>query len=347
MNKSLLCLLVAVSLGACSSDGGTAADPTAPGADPITGSAAGSTGDGRDAAVASNDVPAEASVDRGTAASGDLIDEGNYDALVREALAIYTGRAYGAGVLALPPHPGLRELPTDGPYGSTSREDVCDNGGTARLHVEWGGARVVTYDRHGAFDGCQVGALVLDGEIGLSETDNVRLASSGLAIDDGTTTRRFSGGVAYGDGNNYGGSNERWWTASEVAWSWDDGRGGASLENASTFFTIVAPRAYSLRGGFTLTSEATGNRPLVATIPVPFDLDRTVDGDDPSFAPDDWDFPVGTLKLRAADGSSVTLDADNGDASSVRVTLDGSAGSSAFDRPWSDWNGPLRAGPSP
>ena len=381
MHKTLLCLLVAASLGACSSsDDGAPADPAAPGADPITGAASGPVGGGpTEAASASGtpgvsdgtspaqdgvppardgapSVPGAAASDEDATASApavasapgasDLIDEASYDALVREAFAIYTGRAYGAGVLALPPYPGLRGLPTATPEGETAVEEACENGGTARLAMAWSGARVIVYERRAAFDGCQSGAITLDGEIELLDNDNASVVSSGLTVDDGTTARTFSGGAAYGDGNNYGGSNRRWWTASELGWSWNDGTGEVRLENASTAFETTVPVTYSLRGDFTLTSAATGDRPLVATIPVPFELSRQISFE-PDFVPDEWDFPVGTLRLEAADGSAVTVDADNGDDSSVRVTLDGSAGRSSFDRPWSDWNAALRAGPSP
>ena len=357
MHKTVLAALVAASLAAaCSSDGTDPADPTAPGADPITGLPAADAPDpaadagpsAAPAADASRDPvagadPAGAVADAPDAATdGNAITAANYEAIVGTAFGIYTGAKYGATVLAFPGTGELLSMPeeVDAAEGSRSREDVCVNGGTARYAVEWRGSRVVSFDRRGAWDGCQIGSLVIDGELEHRSTDTVAIASSGVAARWDITDVAFSGGVGYGAGNNYGGAYGHWWTASELDFEIETEGLAYRIEGATTEFSLD-PAARTLRGGFAFSDAASAGRSIAASTPVPLT--------GPTFAPEGGvpTFEAGVLRLDGGDGSSVTIDAANGDAASARVTLVTAGGTDTFDKPWADWDRPLQFLPGP
>ena len=196
LNKTLLALLVAASraasraaslvasLSACSSGDGTpddivAADPTAAGNDPITGLPA------DDGAITEpstfTSTGGEAPV-RDTGFGPARLSQANHEAAVSKVFGVYSGRAYGTELFALPRYPMLepRRIVGSADQGSTSQQDTCSNGGTANLSMDWSGSRVTTFERRAAFDDCQFGELLLDGEIEKGTTDNYRIVSSGL-----------------------------------------------------------------------------------------------------------------------------------------------------------------------
>jgi len=365
MNKTLLALLVAASLVACSSDNDTSADalgtdPTASGNDPITGMPADdSPVAGTTDTAATTDTTATTD---DTAGPDDPDDEApirepsfgpaqlspaNYEAVVSEVFGIYTGRAYGAGILALPGYPGLDDQPfAGGGYeGSTSQQDVCSNGGTAALAMTWSGDRVSTIDRRGAFDNCQYDALLIDGEIQKITVDNVSIASSGLSVTDDSesTLTRFSGGAGYGDGNNYGGSNRTWWNTSELDYTVSSqGSIDFGVTGANTRYETNPPVQHDLQGSFTLQYGGTGGGKVRVETPVAFSHEGVADFDDPAYDFGAWNFQTGVLTLNAGDGSSVRVEADNGDPDSARVTLAYAGRSETFDKPWSDWDDNLK-----
>lgn len=349
-HKTILSLLVTAALGgnlaACSPGSDSPADPSAAGADPITG-----------LPMSDPSMPAaDGAVEPGTASpvtpdampqpGASQLSASTYETVVDDVFAVFTGAAYGSDVLALPPYSGLRELSIErSSYeGSTTRSDVCDNGGTAELALDASGARVVVTDRRGVFDNCQSGSLLIDGEIELLNTDNVNVTSSGLSIEGDSMTRSFSGGVAYGDGNNYGGGSARWWTASELNWSVDSGeRIDFAVTNANTAYQIDGGFGQTMSGSFTLTSD---DRSIAVTTTKAFASNRP-DFNDPNYSPNAWHYTSGTLRIVAGDGSSILIEADNGDDASARVTLAHDGQRESFEKPWSDWDSVLRAGPSP
>ncbi|WP_430881635.1 hypothetical protein [Granulosicoccus sp. 3-233] len=333
--------VLAGNLVACQSDNESFADPTAPGADPITGLP---LEEASPAVVQLDDgssVPAAAS-------SGEvaMLSPSNYDSVVDEVFAVFTGAAYGSEVLALPPYPGFRALEIGGDYNdsSTSISEVCDNGGSANISLSWSGSRVILNDRQAFFDNCQYDTLVLDGEFQTLEYDNISVVSSGLTITGEGSTKSFSGGVGYGDGNNYGGSSERWWGASELNWSVSsEDQIEFAISNANTSYRIDGGFAHNMSGGFTLTTEDY----IVQVQTVEALQSDRLDYDDLNYSPRNWFYSSGILRITASDGSSVLIEADNGDATSARVTLAYDGQLESFDKPWSDWDSVLRAGPSP
>ncbi len=333
--------VLAGNLVACQSNNGSSADPTAPGADPITG------------LPLEEASPAVVQLEDGTrlpaaASSGGvaMLSPSNYDSVVDDVFAVFTGAAYGSDVLALPPYPGFRALEIGGDYNdsSTSSDEVCDNGGSARISLSWSGSRVILNDRQAVFDDCQYDTLVLDGEFQTLEYDNISIASSGLTILGEGSTKSFSGGVGYGDGNNYGGSSERWWGASDLNWSVSsDDQTEFAISNANTSYRIDGGYAQSMSGGFTLTTD---NYTVQVQAEEAFQSAQ-LDYNDPNFSPRNWFYSSGVMRITASDGSSILIETDNGDATSARVTLAHGGQLESFDKPWSDWDSVLRAGPSP
>jgi len=333
--------VLAGNLVACQSNNGSTSDPSAPGADPISGLPLDDS--------STSDVQLENSTSAPAAASSNeasMLSPSNYDSVVEEVFAVFTGAAYGSDVLALPPYPGFRALEIGGDYNdsSTSSSDVCDNGGSARISLSWSGSRVILNDRQAVFDDCQYESLVLDGEFQVLEFDNVSVASSGLTIEGDYQTKIFSGGVGYGDGNNYGGGSERWWSASELNWSISSGDEiEFAISNGNASYRIDGGYAQSMSGGFTLTTQ---DYTVQVQTEQPFQSNQR-DYNDPDYRPNNWFFSSGILRISATDGSSILIETDNGEAISARVTLVYDGQLESFDKLWSDWDSVLRVGPSP
>lgn len=328
-------------LVACESTTVPASDPTAPGADPITGLPLDDASTSDEQLDDITNVP-----DSATANGVAMLSLSNYDSVVEDVFAVFTGAAYGSEVLALPPYPGFRALAIGGDYNdsSTSSSEVCDNGGSANISLSWSGSRVILHDRQAVFDDCQYGSLVLDGEFQALEFDNISVASSGLTIEGDGKTRTFSGGVGYGDGNNYGGSSERWWSASDLNWSVSSGDEiELAISNGNASYWIDSGYARNLSGGFTLTTR---DYTVQVQTEEALQSDRP-DYSDPNYSPNNWHYSSGILRITASDGSSILIETDNGDEESARVTLSHAGQLESFDKLWSDWDSVLQAGPSP
>jgi len=57
---------------------------------------------------------------------------------------------------------------------------------------------------------------------------------------------------------------------------------------------------------------------------------------------DDWNYRKGVLQLNANDGSTLILDANTGDDSTVKIQLINSNGVEEIYQPWSLWQHVLR-----
>ena len=98
-----------------------------------------------------------------------------------------------------------------------------------------------------------------------------------------------------------------------------------------------------LSGTVALASERTGGATLRTE--AAFSYPTGIDSDTGLVieVPEDWTFTKGSLRVTATDGSTVLLEADNGDESTARLTLIDSTGEeTTFDEPWSVWQDSLR-----
>jgi len=57
---------------------------------------------------------------------------------------------------------------------------------------------------------------------------------------------------------------------------------------------------------------------------------------------DNWTFTTGQLQIIAEDGSTVLLDADNGNPLTTSITVTSDKGVEIFEQPWSIWVEVLR-----
>jgi len=110
-----------------------------------------------------------------------------------------------------------------------------------------------------------------------------------------------------------------------------------------------------LRGGFIANLDHFDGQSIVASTPVEFSYKLNFRGDgqeieglppieDPVTAVfrNNWVFTTGQLQLLGEDGSTLLLDANNGDRHTVTVAITNDQGTETFTQPWSLWQDDLR-----
>ena len=275
--------------------------------------------------------------------SGDgleVIRADNVVMLIAEVFDAYRGEPWGDIVFALP---GFSRTPDLTP--NEEQTLTCDNGGTVTIRGSTTG-----YGGYGyVFDNCQDGVMLFDGQV-----DNYgdrygiqNVEGTGFTVTTPTETIRYTGDVSeLPIAENLSMSLD-----APVNFEMSSADGTLySLAGAVTDFqygpTPSAPwPTISLSGSFALSSGRTGGATLRAETPEALgrptgydpETDQVLD------VPEEWTFTEGSLRVTAPDGSTVLLEADNGDDTSARLTLIDITGErTSFDEPWSVWQENLR-----
>jgi hypothetical protein len=254
---------------------------------------------------------------------------------------IYTGREYGADMLALPGY-DTTALDAQGlpPEGEERIESVtCENGGTLAYTLSQRGTRQITTRRAFDFDDCQDGARVFNGEIVESTFGNIILNSPGLEVTEQQGDTGFYGVINYKYNSNRDGGPRRNYWLSDVRYTVDDGTERVTLGDASIRFNFVIAFDRELEGGYTIASPRTAGRTLeVRTLEA---LLFRQDDDEAYIAdgsrPESTRFRTGTLQVVDANGDSLTLFADNGDPLSADIEIVNASGTERIVLPWSVW----------
>lgn len=268
----------------------------------------------------------------------DVIRIDNVSTLVAAVFDAYRGVPWSDSAYALP---GFSDTPELTP--NETRTIICENGGTATLRGSTTGYGGYEYQ----FDNCQDGATLFDGQVDnyADRYSILNIRGPGITVAGATDTIRFAGHVRKIQGGDHLWIEEPV-NVQNIA---TDGTFYAFTGATTEFRYGVPPRSpwevISLSGSFALTSDRTEG--ATVRVETPETLGRPT-GYDPQSdqvtdVPEDWAFTYGSLRVTAPDGSGVLLDADNGDETSVRLTLTDSAGATAtFDQPWYIWQENLR-----
>ena len=285
--------------------------------------------------------------DDGTPDPGN-IDEGlemiradNVVMLVAAVFDTYRGEPWGDIVFALP---GFSRTPDLTP--NEEQTLTCDNGGTATIRgINTGYGGGLGY----VFDNCQDSETLFDGQI-----DNYgdrygiqNVEGTDFTVTTPAETIRYSGDVSeLPSAKNISMSQDE-----PVNFEWSTAEGTLySLVGAVTDYQYGPTPSWpwptiSLSGSFALSSGRTGGATLRAETPEALGRPTGYDSETDQVldVPEDWTFTEGSLRVTAPDGSTVLLEADNGDEASARLTLIDSTGErTSFDEPWSVWQENLR-----
>ena len=271
-----------------------------------------------------------------------VITPDTYVDVLAHAFEIYTGKRFGADILALPGYP-VETLDYAPPGldsdGTVTVSATCGNGGTLVLEETVTGARQLTRTRDYDFDDCQDGAAVYDGELTSRDFGNVGLESTGLDVVDGPRTVRFSGALGYMPFSNRDGGPNRSYGMDGVDYS-VAGESPAALTEASFAWSFVnGSFGFGIDGGYRIASPFTAGRELVVATVEPLDFALF---EDPAFQadetrPESVRFATGTLVIEDSNGDSLRLVAANGDPLSADVEVVSGGVTERFVQPWSTW----------
>ena len=252
-----------------------------------------------------------------------VITADNAGELFDAVIDVITGRDYVSDVLS------VRDLPAENGFRANGVEDdigdrvsapqriVCDNGGT----VDFSGRsslRGASGDY--AFDGCQLDAALFDGRLvfALSVGGN---SSSELSGDDLTIALENGeiavGGTLFLGGFRAGGG--RFGFSGDLDYPLDDGR--LVMDDASLSLYCFPLDPTRLSGTLSLTSDATGGNTVRVDTTAAFEENRELGV-----------FGQGRMTLSAADGSTATIEVENGDEGSYDVSVTSEGRSDTFTR---------------
>ena len=377
MNRTLLALAALATLAACGDpdspsepvafsdgeDGGAVAagpdpftfapPPTVGGAPAVeggTGGTGGGPGGATDGAGTGNGALSDPSAPVPAPSAPPVLTADGHVALVAAVLDVYRGAAYRGRLLdatsgAAPAELGFGDAAAGVTPEAPTLDVACANGGTAGFEL------VRERNREGwntTFGGCQDGSDVLDGRVarvlanggttleldatgfGAEAQDGAVLAFDGTVrrlVDEGSprTERAWSArgmrlaDTASGSAMTLSDANYRYWTTENA---------GGNVVRAE------------LDGGFAMSSPLTGGAELAVQTPEALRFrDRS---NTPEARGDGWTFEAGALRIIADDGSTLLLQAANGDRDTVDVTITGGGETVTLVQPWSTWRENLR-----
>ena len=276
------------------------------------------------------------------------LDADNHVERLRYAFDVLNGSAdgYGHDILSLPGYsdPRVAAPPAgreDDPVVTESAS--CTNGGTAEFAPYIFGYREVTYGWSYAFDDCQDGARVLDGDFFRSDSSRATARSEdGFTVDEQTRRLEFSGELQWA----YSGSraaDSRFWNLGGVDYTVTEGdRAVFELRAASAGLYTVFPVQNSMSGSFRVRSDATDGQMLRVNVIETLRYDFHDIGAE-GFTPPR--FTDGVIEIAGEDGSTVTLDAGTGDLDTVEITLRAGDAVATFTESWSLWEDSIQCFP--
>ncbi len=282
------------------------------------------------------------------APSDAIIRRETYATLLGHAFDIYVGDLYSPSMHALY---GLNQRMSDLEVSRDSSDNpvlfgyACDDGRAdlALFHFDSNNGEIYDW----TFDNCLFDDLLYQGDLSLHQN----ALGQTFGSTGGVTIRR-SADIAV----TFSGMAQ-WWRRqtlySDAIGSWDtvafalNSRtidGDLDIAQASSRFAYGYENSgrfsASLSGGFDVRSDVTGGALLHVSTPLALDYERS--WDETLEPANTWNFSSGQLELVAEDGSRLLLDADTGDADTMRITIDNERGPDTFLTRWSQWQSRLR-----
>lgn len=278
-----------------------------------------------------------------------IISADKHIELINYLFDIQTGERYAADLLSLPRYsnPDYEDVKAATGYGVAEghgrvENEVCENGGSGRFTAHYQGYNQRTYGWDFEFNNCQDGINIIDGVISRRDDCNQYRSSEGLTISNQNGVTHFKGETDFiGCGYRFG-APHRFYRFTIDEYSTSDSSTNFSLTNAEFSFTNAEEFQRSMVGSYTIISPETNNQ--ILDIQVSFSRSRNQEdaGDNQIWG--DNSFATGSMTVTAANGDSLKLNADNGDPSTMSITITSAAGTESFEQPWSLWDNHLEFG---
>ncbi len=277
--------------------------------------------------------------------SSPVINHDNYAAVIRQVFEVFSGQAFDQRLVEFP---YIRNFGTQNPA-------TCSNGGThqqMRTPQRTGSVHynVEASDCLYGFDFAGLGDTIDGTFFDANSPIGHRLAFSNF------TTELSAGGEMVVDGGfatSVGGAGETIETL-DLDYRFTQGGNSLIVENANTRllrpFTLRTSTGL-MEGSFSMISSASNNTRVDVTIEQQFEYnqqDVLAQGIDALSVQDEQTrnsmrFVRGVMRIiSAADGSTITIDIDNGFLESFSVLLNNSQTTLSAAFPWSNWLGSLQ-----
>ena len=288
--------------------------------------------------------------------TGLFLNRDNHVEVLAHVFDVISGRALTPSIIDIPTNPELYATfvsefvpQSDFPEGDNrvGSNYSCNNGGTVtQIFLEDTGNTF----RELSFDNCLAGNLVLNGDMNAASPARTARHYRSMSIsfaDNMQTTIDVSGSV---DTDTSRSLFDEYITRSTMEFDYrrTSVDGVLAVSNSQTDFWY-GPHVVSssfdafLEAGFELESTAfSGKSVTVETLQAfSFATAEMLTEDAINTIGSSWNFSTGQIRITTDDGSSLLLDANTGDDTTVSITLDNDSGEEVFQQPWSLWRGNL------
>jgi hypothetical protein len=284
--------------------------------------------------------------------TGLFLNRDNHVEVLAHVFDVISGRALTPSIIDIPTNPELYATfvsefvpESDFPEGNLRTGTIysCGNGGTVtQVFLEDTG----NIFRELSFDNCLADGLVLHGDMAFDSPARSSRHYSALSITlatDMQTTVDISGSV---DTDTRRSLFDEYTTRSTFQFDYTrvTTDGVLQVSNSQTdlwYGKELTSNSFnaSLEATFDLASAELSGRSLVVETPQPFSFasDNMLSDDAFNIIASTWNFSTGQLSIITGDESSLLLDANTGDDSTVSITIRNNSGEEVFQQPWSLW----------
>lgn len=288
--------------------------------------------------------------------AGFFLNRDNHVEVLAHVFDVISGRALTPSIIDVPINPEsyatfMSEFVPDSEFPeSDSRTGSiysCGNGGTVtQIFLQDTG----NIFRELSFDNCLAGSLVLDGDMSFGSPSRSAQTYNALSImlaTDMQTTIDISGSVETDTRRSlFDEYTTRSTTQFEYTRVTTDGILQVSNSRTDLWYgkdIVTNTFNASLEASFELGSAAfSGKSVAVETLqPFSFVSADMLSNDAFNTVASTWNFTTGQLSITIGDESSLLLDANTEDDSTVSITIRNSSGEEVFQQPWSLWRDSL------
>lgn len=292
--------------------------------------------------------------DSGTA--GFFLNRDNHVDVLAHVFDVISGRALTPSIIDIPTNPEsyatlMSEFVPEPEFPDSDNRTgtiySCKNGGTVtQVFLEDTG----NVFRELSFDNCLAGGLVLNGDVEFDSPARSSRHYSALSImlaTDMQTAIDISGSV---DTDTRRSLFDEYTTRSTFQFNYTrlTSEGVLHVSNSLTdlwYGKDIITNSFnaSLEASFELGSVELSGTSVVVETPQPFlfESDDMLSDDAFNAVASTWNFTTGQLRVTTDEESSLLLDANTGNNSTVSITIRNNSGEEVFQQPWSLWRDSL------
>ena len=261
-----------------------------------------------------------------------VITMDNHVELLGNVFGIFSGDVYLDDLLTAPDHSnpayaGKPDIDQEGSLVSPPVDIVCSNGGAASFVPESDGLFFdSTASWNFAFDNCQDGDRLLDGDLQREIFESISLESSGFTSESQTQLKRFAGSLERTRIGRFA-----FLHTEAVSFSLAGPMDALSISEATTRLDTDSNFG-RMSGSFTVVAGWTDGQPIDVEVTEEFLQDE-----DPGLDGRGMKFDIGQIELLAGPDNRLVLSAGTGDLDTVEITVTADGTSETFATSWDPW----------